>query len=239
MQKIFIAIDDSGKLIKEDVYMCFAGILFFNENEKNEFIKKYKRIVDSLKCYYCKYKNKCNNNCPELKHYILKNSHKKLFIDFLRSYHLFSCAIDIEKIYKNILNKPKAKGRFLDYAIKIMIKNIVKSLIKENKINPDNNLEIFIDIDEKSYKSNGYYNLEESISKELKQGIGNIKNNIQFKNVINGNLKINVSYRNSKQCYLVQASDLIVGYVRKSMLLKSMEEKDKRLRIIDYQTFLP
>ena len=54
-------------------------------------------------------------------------------------------------------------GRFLDYSIKLLIKQTVKGLIKENRINPNLPVRLVINIDEQTTKTNGYYNLHDSI----------------------------------------------------------------------------
>ena len=233
-QVIYLAIDDSGQLIKNDV-ACYGGIVFVGNAHLKSFLKNYQNLINEVKCRYCNHFSSCDNKCPELKHYNLKKRDRHIFIDYLKNYPLFSCVINTNKIYKSILKNTKSKGRYIDYAIKIMIKNVIQNLVKEEKININEDLELIIFIDESSYKSNGYYSLKESIYKELKMGIGNIKDNINFKNILNANLKVNIYYKNSKYNYLIQCADLITGYVRKSII----KRKNKNLNIIDYQIFLP
>lgn len=233
-QTLYLAIDDSGQLIKKD-YACFGGIILLNKESIKNFIQKYQSIVNSFKCKYCDHKNNCNHLCPELKHYNLKNKHLNVFLNYLQKHNLFFCYIDNKKIYDNILKNPKSKGRYLDFAIKMMIKNVILNLIKEKKINIYKDLELIIFVDETSYKSNGYYNLKESIYKELKYGMGNIKDNIKFPSIIKGKLNIKVYYKDSKLNYLIQASDLVAGYGRKKM----MKNNRKALDIIKYKIFLP
>lgn len=240
-QIIYIAIDDSGKLSKKEKISSFGGIIFLSVKERDKFITQYKSIVNDYKCRYCKHKDACNNLCPELKHYNLKPKHKRRFINYLKKYILMSCTIENNKIYKNILNDAKSKGRFMDYAIKMMIKEAIKNLIKEKKINPYNDIEIILNIDESSYKSNGYYNLENSIYEELKHGMKNIKNNTKFKNIIYGKLTIKLNFKNSYKCYLVQAADLIAGTSRKISInfFNNKNELEKKLNFINYKIYLP
>lgn len=225
-QTIFMAIDDSGQLSKRDNIMTFGGIILPNIEIKKKFISEYSIIVKQLrKKYPKKYK--------ELKYSNTKSKDRLLILNYLKNYLTFCCIIDNRKIYKSIFNKSKSKGRYLDYAIKIMIKNTIKNLIKENLINPFNNIELIISIDENNYKSNGYYNLKESIYEELKFGMSNIRNNIKFKNIIYGNLEIILNYEKSHLCYLVQSADIIAGYVRNNI------NNNISIEYINYKICLP
>ena len=226
-QKLYIAIDDSGIITNKEKYAIYGGIILFSEKQLNNFIIKYKNIIKKIK-----YKPYYHFN-QELKHSNLKNIDIIKIMHYLNNFELIACIIDNSKIYKGILNKPKSKGRFIDYAIKMLIKNSIKDLIKNKKLNPNQNLEIYLYVDETSYKSNGYYKLEESIYEELKYGIHNIKDNNNFKNIINGNLKVFLSYEISKKNYFVQAADIIAGHTRKQML------QNKKMSFLKHQIFLP
>lgn len=217
-QTLYLAIDDSGQLSKRDNIMVFGGIVFFTDASKDRFIQKYSNLVNNMKCHYCYFKRHCNNHCPELKHSNIKLKHKLEFLKVIKNEYLIGAVIDTTKIYPGIMSSSKAKGRFLDYGIKMLIKNCIKSLIKQNIINPNNDLKIIIHIDESNFKTNGYYNLKESIYEELTKGIGNIKNNIHFKNIIHGNLEIVLTYDSSSLSYLIQSSDLIAGSIRSDLI---------------------
>ena len=123
----------------------------------------------------------------------------------------------------------------------MLIKEALKGLIKDKIINPKDDLEIILNIDEMNYKSNGYYDLKTSIYEELKYGINDIKNNIYFPKVIDGNLKITLYYRNSKNCYPVQAADLIAGTIRKTTIQNNLNRKiiEEKLNYIKYKIYLP
>ncbi len=234
-QTLIMAIDDSGKLSKKEKYACFGGIIFHNIKERDKFITQYKQIVQEYKCRYCHHKDNCNFKCPELKHNNLKQAHKRRFLNYIKKYPLLSCTIDNSKIYERIFKDHQAQGRYLDYAIKLMIKEAIKKMIKEKIINPYKDLEIILNIDENSYKSNGYYNLEESIYMELKQGMNNVRNYTYFHNLIYGNLMVKVYFRKSYLNYLIQGADLVAGTVRKYYI----QDKASNLTFINYQIYLP
>ena len=122
-----------------------------------------------------------------------------------------------------------------------MIKQVIKSLIKEERINPNLPIKLIINIDEQTTKTNGYYNLRDGIIEELKYGIFNY--NYGFFNVpiVNSDLDVEVCYQKSEKSYLIQASDLVAGTVRR-LYLNNMDnslEFSKRIEFVNYRIFLP
>lgn len=66
--EIFILMDDSGKLNKNENSCIFGGLFFYSASEYMNFVNKYKSVIDSIKCKYCKQtSNTCNNDCIEIK----------------------------------------------------------------------------------------------------------------------------------------------------------------------------
>lgn len=229
-QTIYIALDDSGKLSSKEKISVYGGIIFFSQNEIKKFNQEYNQLTNSIKE---KYFDKQTNTYPELKHFNLKPKDRLKFLNYLKHYHLLAGIIYNQDIYNNIVNNSKSKGRFLDYVVKMTIKNAMVNLIKENLINPANNLNIIINIDEQNLKSNGYYTLQESIYEELKHGMINFKNNSNFKPIIKGKLTINLNFIDSSASYLIQAADIIAGATRKNII------NNKTIDFITYQIFFP
>ena len=100
---------------------------------------------------------------------------------------------------------------------------------------------VYINIDEQTTKTNGYYNLKDSIVEELKYGTFNYNYGYVNKPIINSELEVNVCYQKSDKSYLIQASDLIAGTVRKLFLnnIDNTIEFSKRINFVDYRIFLP
>ena len=168
-QLICINIDDSGKLVNKEKVAIYAGIVFTSKKEKDKFITQYRSIVQSIKCRYCnKEIVKCNSNrsCPELKHNMLKSKHIRQLMNYIKKYSILCCIINNDNIYTNIKNNTASRGRFLDYALKLLIKQTVKGLIKEKLIDPNKPIKLVINIDEQTTKTNGYYNLKDGIIEE-------------------------------------------------------------------------
>lgn len=243
-QTIYINIDDSGKLVNSERVAIYAGLIFTSKQEKDKFITQYRSITESIKCKYC---NKdisictSNKSCPELKHNMLKPKHNRQLMNYIKKYSILCCIINNDKVYPNIKNDTASRGRFLDYSLKLLIKHTIKSLIKENRINPNLPIRLILNIDEQSTKTNGYYNLRDGIIEELKYGIYNYNYSSLKTPIVNSDLEVVVCYQKSEKSYLIQASDLVAGTVRKLYLnnINDIMEFYKRTEFVNYKIFLP
>ena len=243
LQTIYINIDDSGKISKKEDFAVYGGIIFLTKSEKDKFITQYRSIVNDIKCHYCPLRNNScnNNNCPELKHNNLKNKDIRRIINYIKKYILTACIINNEELYDYIINNKASKGRYNDYALRRTIKGIISTLINNHLINPDRPINLIINIDEQSTKSNGYYNLKDGLLEELKYGITNFNYAKTYKPIINSDLSITLTYQKSDKSYVVQAADLIAGTVSKHMILASSNPKafQKIMKYLNYKIFLP
>ena len=243
-QIVWINIDDSGKLVDTEKVAIYAGLVFTSKQEKDKFITQYRSIVNSIRCKYCN-KNvvTCNSNksCPELKHTNLKPKHNRQLMNYIKKYSVICCVINNDKVYSKIKSDTASRGRFLDYALKLLIKETFKGLIRQNFINPDKPVKLVLNIDEQTTKSNGYYNLKDSIMEELKHGIYNFNYSAMHKPILNNDFEITLNYQKSDKSYLIQASDLIAGTIRRTYLnnLSDLSEFYKNINFVNYKIFLP
>jgi hypothetical protein len=243
-QIIYINIDDSGKLVNNEKVAIYAGLVFTSKKDKDKFITQYRSIVQSIKCKYCKKDTlNCTSNksCPELKHNMLKPKHIRHLMNYIKKYSILCCVINNEKVYPTIKENTASRGRFLDYSLKLLIKQTVRGLIKENLINPNLPTKLVLNIDEQTTKTNGYYNLKDGIIEELKYGIYNYNYAVMYPPLLNNTLDVSVCYQKSEKSYLIQASDLIAGTVRKTYLnnIDDIVEFSKRISFVNYRLFLP
>ena len=244
VQSVYINIDDSGKLVNGEKVAIYAGLLFTSKKEKDKFITQYRSIVQNLKCKYCKYQiDTFNNNklCPELKHNMLKPKHTRQLMNYIKKYSILCCVINNDNVYDNIKINTASRGRFLDYALKRLIKHTIKGLIRENRINPNIPVKLIINIDEQTTKTNGYYNLRDGIFEELKYGIYNYNYSRAYNPILNSELEVKICYQKSEKSYLIQASDLVAGSIRRIYLnnINDIVEFNKRISFVNYQLFLP
>ena len=231
-QEIYINLDDSGKLTNKEKISVYGGLVFFSKNEKDKFITQYKSIVNDIKCKYCH--NNCNKKCPEIKNTNIKNSDKRRIMNYIKKYYVVALVINNFKVYNYIIANKAAKGRFTDYSLRRMIKEIIKTLINNKKIDPNIPLKIIINIDEQTTKSNGYYNLKDGLVEELKYGITNFSYDTKIKPVINSKLEISLIYHNSSKSYVIQAADLLAGTIRR----KSLQEENLN-NLTNFKILLP
>ena len=242
MQYVCINLDDSGKLVATEKVTIYAGLVFTSKKEKDKFITQYRSIVQSIKCLYCsKDKTSCMNDCPEIKHNMIKPKHNRQLMNYIKKYSVLCCVINNDKVYADRKENKASRGRYLDYSIKRLIKTTIKGLIKENRINDNLPIELIINIDEQTTKSNGYYNLKDSIYEELKCGISNFDYGRIYPPIIKSDLELKLHYQKFEKSYLIQASDLIAGTIR-TLYLKNLNDYSefiKRTVFVNYRIILP
>lgn len=234
MQEVYISLDDSGKISTKEAICVYGGLVFLSKKEKDKFITQYRSIINDIKCKYCSHN--CDKKCPEIKNTTIKANDKRRIMNYIKKYYVACVVINNEKIYEHIINDKASKGRFVDYSLKRLIKEILITLINKGCLNPFQDIRVIISIDEQSTKSNGYYNLRNGIVEELKYGINNFNYDIVYKPIIYSNLEVRVAYQDSKYSYLIQASDLITGTIRREILNKKQDKLDE---FVNQKVILP
>lgn len=241
-QRLYIYMDDSGKLNNNESSCVYGGVFFYNTNEINNYINQYKALINKLKCNYCKNSNNCTNKCPEIKGTTkLSSGHRRWIYNLIKKQNNFGVFIDNKRIYPQIMESKGSRGRFSDYAQKRIIKEIVTYSIKTGKINPNKELELYIKIDQADTKSNGYYNLKESIYEELVNGIINFDYSEAKKPILKNKLTVEIVYYNSKHNYEIQSADMMANYLHHQYELKLNKDIDisSRVSFIEVKLFLP
>ena len=238
-QEIYINLDDSGKLTPKERICVYGGIVFLSKKEKDKFITQYKSIIADIRCKYCCNKDVCKNQCPEIKNTNILPKDKRRIMNYLKKYIIVALIIKNYNVYKNIINNKAAKGRFIDYSIRIMIKEIIKSLIKQSKLDSEKPIKIIINIDEQTTKSNGYYNLKEGLIEELKYGIVNFNYSTTINPILHSDVDIKLTYQNSANSFVVQASDLLAGTIRRIAINNQNLLEENISKIVDYKIIIP
>lgn len=226
---IYIYMDDSGKMSKNEKCFSFGGVYFINRENRDNFKRIYKSFIETNKCLVCK-KIKCDKNCIELKSNNSSSKFKRRVINLMKNKEdvkTFSITVFNKNINSEIFSNRHSKGRRLDYYQKIIVKQIIKDLLKSKVISKYDNLDIILNIDEAKTASSGIYNLKESIYEELKFGIVNFNYSANFPPIIKGNLSVEINFVNSSKNFLVQSADFLVGYVNSYMLW----DKEDKLKI--------
>ncbi len=241
-QSIYICLDDSGKLSKNEKLCVYGGIVFFSKNERDKFLTQYNSIIKEINCKYCHYnKTKCNKQCPEIKCSKILPKHRRRIMNYIKKYFIICIVIRNRDIYDYILNNKSSKGRYLDYAIKILIKNTVRDLIKSGKVNPNNKVKLILELDEQTTKTNGYYSLKDGIKEELIHGVTNFNYDTIFPPLLKNDLKVHLMYKDSKYSPVIQAADFVAGTVRRITITnyKNSTNLKESLNFVNSLTILP
>lgn len=207
-QIVYISLDDSGKLSPKEKYLVYGGLYFTDRLELEKFKREYKSIRNDI------WKKDCYKDVNELKGHTLKNKDRLRLLRFINRFNKLALVVDNSEIEKNeILINKDAKGRYRDYAIKLLIKELFKKLISENRLDYKKKVVLIINMDQESSKSNGKYNLKDGIIEELTKGIVNFNYSFKTKPILFGGLDIRIYSQNSKESIVIQASDLVANYV--------------------------
>ncbi|MDR0899371.1 MAG: DUF3800 domain-containing protein [Lactobacillaceae bacterium] len=204
--RVTIYLDDAGVLSKNHPipYFVYGGFAFLDE-ERDDARRQYRKVVDILR--------EKSGRTDELKAANTTNNSKRKLLNSVKKHHSISVKVDTPVLYDSILANKKSIHRYKDYVIKILVKKIMLKFFAEQLISRDD--EIFIDlfIDQQPTSTNGYYGLRDSIFEEFKNGIINWDYGFSRPPLVNGELKVSVTFFDSEYNYLGQAADILANYV--------------------------
>lgn len=220
LQTIFIYIDDSGVFHTNDRYFVYAGYLFLGREEKDNALRKYRTLSNKIKAKI--------DGCVEVKSYGLDFKNRRSLYNIMKSYESLSLCVNTKRVRKDIMKDKKSIHRFKDYALKRCIKGKFVDLIRRGMINPKEDVNLIINIDEQGTATNGYYDLRASIYEEFINGIQNFDYGTFHKPILFGNLNVQVNYRTSVSDYLIQASDIIANRIWCSHIQSKPKLRDKK-----------
>ncbi|HAP3748789.1 TPA: DUF3800 domain-containing protein [Enterococcus faecalis] len=221
MQKVYFYFDDSGVLHRNsnNRYFVYAGLVFIGNETKENAKRKYRAVNSKIK--------KSLGRQDELKACNLKRQHKHSLYRVLKNEESAGLTVDINRVSDRILYEKKAIHRYKDYVLKILVKRKLEQFIKEDKISKNEDIEIFIFVDEQPTSSNGFYGLRESIYEELHNGISNYNYGTFYPPIFSKGVSVNIEYCNSANNYLIQASDILANRI-----WTSFKVENENLRMI-------
>ncbi len=221
---IFVYSDESGVFDNiNNEYFVYGGLIFLEKEEKDIAVRKYKKAEKTLR----------ENNYKAIKNFELKackikNKEKAQLYRSLNQFIQFGIVIDQKKILDRIFKSKKDKQRYLDYAYRIGLKKIFKTLINEGKIisNKVNNVYFFVD--EHTTATNGKYELQEALENEFKNGIYNHNYLRYFPPIFENLQSVQVKFCNSSSVTLIRGADIIANriyYCRNSNNMNLVNKK--------------
>ncbi len=216
-QRIFFFFDDSGVLHPKEQsgFFVYGGYAFVSREELDSAKRKYINANRALKA-------ELSRN-DELKAAGLEAKHKRALFMAIREYETISCSVEIKRVYTSIVSNKKAICRYKDYVLKRCVKAKLQELIKKGKINADEDITIEVNVDEQLTASNGYYSLRDSIREELQHGIVNFDYGTFHSPVFNAQVNVIVKYCESKNNYMIQASDILANRIWTSFRISKPE----------------
>ena len=215
--ELYFSIDDSGKIDDQYAYSLYAGIVFIDINKRSNFIGKYSRIINSIKCSYCEEKTGyCHNDCPEIKSSNISPEHRRQLLNIIKKEYCFTSVADKNRLTTFNYKNKKSKRRLLDYSVKMGIKSVIREMMKLNILSKNDDVLLVINIDNENRGTDGIYNLQDSIYHEFY--CGTTKNGIFYPPIIFGKLKVEVHYQDSKINYDVQGADVLAGTIRRYLI---------------------
>lgn len=205
---IWIYSDESGVFDKKhEQYFVFAGVIFLSDDDRQSWIRKYRRAEDVI---IKRHGSKPNFEAKAAK---ITNTEKGKLFRSLNNCNKFATVIELEKVKSQIYSDKKHKQRYLDYAYKIALKVAFKQMISQGLIKPDNVENIFVFPDEHTTATSGRYELHEALEREFKIGTFNMDYSLFFPPLFPRLKGLQVQYCNSANKPLVRASDIIANRI--------------------------
>ena len=149
----------------------------------------------------------------ELKAFGLENKYKRALFNVLRNEESLSIVVNISKVYPSILASSKSICRYKDYVMKRGIKEKLRQLIDKGIIDSTQDIKINVSVDEQLTSTDGIYSLAETIKEELQHGILNYDYGAFHKPIFSANVEVSVKYCESKNNYIIQASDILANRI--------------------------
>lgn len=203
----------------------YAGFCFISDGDKISAKKRYRSLNTKIK------KTKAIDG--ELKASNIERKHRNALFKVLKDEISFSVSVNLSSVQASVMMDKKSRQRFKDYAIKRVVKNLFKKLIEQGLISKTDDIELFVNIDQQGFATNGLYGLGDGILEELKYGITNFNYGTFYPPILEGKFIVHTKSCVSENDYLIQAADILANRI-----WNSYEKQVSELRDIPNHTFL-
>ncbi len=205
---IYIYSDESGVLDKEhNKYYIFGGLLFLSEEDRDEYSRRFIAAENNVRI------SETISKDAEVKASKIKGKSKNKLYRCVQDTERFGVIIEQSKLDDSLFSNKKTKQRYLDWAYKMAIKKKFEHMIAYGKLNPDEVESISFLVDEHSTATNGWYELRESLEKELKIGMHNFEYMTFHKPLFPKVKSVNLQYCNSSKKTLIRAADIVANHI--------------------------
>lgn len=206
-QLVYFFFDDSGIFHSSNPsgYFVYAGYIFFSKSEKDSARRQYQSLNKKIRSSL--------HRQDELKACSLRNTHRRALLNVLKKYERLALVVTLHNVHSHIIEDKYARVRYKDFILKQLIKEKVKLLIAQGKLDPNLDTQLIINIDEQSNASSGIYDLKTAIIEEFRHGISNWNYNAFMPPIFTGELLVDIKYCHSDHEYLIQAADILANYI--------------------------
>ena len=212
MQQVYFYFDDSGVLHKNAPckYFVYAGYVFSDKKKMENAKRIYRSVNLQIK--------EGKGIQGELKAAHLKNSNKNALFACIKNEDSVGLSVLIPRVYDHILCNKKSIYRYKDYVLKRIVKSKLSQMIYEGTIDPNQDIDIKIYVDEQATATDGFYSLRDSIYEEIKKGISNFDYGTFREPLFHSEVIVSVEYCDSSRHYLIQASDILANRIYSSFV---------------------
>ncbi len=201
---VYVYSDESGVFDKfHKDYFVYAGIAVIGQDNVSILARSYLNAEKNLR-KSCKYKE-----LPELKASKLENDDKRKLYRIIKDCYKFIVVVRLKELQDERFCNRLSQQRYLDYAYKRGLKNLLRNMAKNGELDLSQEFEIRCYIDEHNIATNGKYDLGSSIYTEFKRGL--YLPNFEIKPIATGLRDVSTTYCNSETNTLVRASDILAN----------------------------
>lgn len=201
---VYVYSDESGVFDKfHKDYFVYAGIAVIGQDNVSILARSYLNAEKNLR-KSCKYKE-----LPELKASKLENDAKRKLYRIIKDCYKFIVVVRLKELQDERFCNRLSQQRYLDYAYKRGLKNLLRNMAKNGELDLSQEFEIRCYIDEHNIATNGRYDLCSSIYTEFKRGL--YLPNFEIKPIATGLRDVSTTYCNSETNTLVRASDILAN----------------------------
>lgn len=209
--KLYIYADESGTFdqINNELFV-YGGVIVPGKEVKDGIERKYIAIENDIR------ENSSSiRSYEEIKANALPMRSRKRLYGVIESSACYQFATIVRQRFlrSSVFSDKRSKQRYLDWALKIGIKQGIAQMLNERQMRIEKVEKIAIFVDEHSSSTSGKYNLCDSINEELRIGMYDPAGRFHDPLFSPQFPEIPVSYLDSKKVTLIRAADITANWI--------------------------
>ncbi|MCQ2427412.1 MAG: DUF3800 domain-containing protein [Clostridia bacterium] len=206
---LYIYSDESGVLDKlHNDYYIFGGLIFVSPQRREEYSRRFIAAERNIRL------SEGFPDSAEVKASKLRAKSKNKLYRAVKDIERFGAVINQQNLVREeLFESKKTKQRYLDWVYRQAVIEKLKIMIRKGIIYPDEVEAVYFNVDEHSTATDGLYELEEALERDLKLGMLEYSS-MTFKEPMFKNAKtVDVRYCQSSSTTLVRAADIIANHL--------------------------